>query len=231
MISLGFPASIEQGTRAGGILILTFLVGTFGTGVVAAYGIGTRVLSFVIIPALGIAMATSTIVGQNIGAGKPGRARSSALIAAGLGFGVLTGAGVLTFVFARPIAHAFITADPQVVDMAATFIRIMSFSFGFIGVQQTMNGVFRGAGKTLASMVLAIVSLWVLRFPIAYVLGKHTSLGATGIWWAFPIANVIAAIIAVAWFWQGSWMVGSLVEDDRQQGRAVAETAYEEPYD
>ena len=70
MFRLGFPASIEQSTRALGMTVMTFLVTGFGALTLAAYGIGSRVLIFVIIPAMGLSMATSTLVGQNIGAGK-----------------------------------------------------------------------------------------------------------------------------------------------------------------
>ncbi len=73
MFKLDFPASIEQATRVLGMTVMTFLVTTFGTLTAAAYRIGSRILSFVIIPAMGLSMATSTLVGQNMGAGKPDR--------------------------------------------------------------------------------------------------------------------------------------------------------------
>jgi putative MATE family efflux protein len=90
MIRLGFPASIEQSTRALGLTVLTLLVASFGTVIVAAYGIGSRILSFVIIPALGLSMATSTLVGQNIGAGKVNRAEEVAKVSGWIGFISLT---------------------------------------------------------------------------------------------------------------------------------------------
>ena len=55
----------------------------------------------------------------------------------------------------------------------------------------------------MASMVLAIVSPWVLRFPLAYLLSERFGWGPDGTWWAFPIANVVAGLIALAWFAQG----------------------------
>ena len=72
IVRLGLPASIEQSTRALGLTVMTFLVATFGTSTIASYGIGTRILSFVIIPAMGLSMATSTLVAQNIGARQRG---------------------------------------------------------------------------------------------------------------------------------------------------------------
>ncbi len=74
MFRLGIPASIEQSTIGLGMNLMTFLVSQFGTIALAAYGIGHRIMSFVVIPTIGLSMATSTLVGQNIGAGKVQRA-------------------------------------------------------------------------------------------------------------------------------------------------------------
>ena len=71
---IGLPASMEQSTQALGVAMMMLLVSTFGTNPIAAYGIGQRVLSCAIIPAMGLSLATSTLVGQNIGAGRMDRA-------------------------------------------------------------------------------------------------------------------------------------------------------------
>ena len=205
IVRLGIPASVEQSTRALGLSVMTLLVAGFGSAVVAAYGIGVRVISFVIIPALGLSMATSTMVGQNIGAGR--RDRSARVAAAGtwVAFGAMSAAGVVAFVFAPQIVGAFIPGQPAVIADGVQFLRICAPTFGFIGVQQVLGGVFRGAGHTVVAMVLAIVALWVFRFPLAYVLSERTALGADGLWWAFPASNALAAAVAVAWFWRGTW--------------------------
>ena len=78
-----------------------------------------------------------------------------------------------------------------------------AFTFGFIGLQQVLTGSLRGSGDTVAPMVLAIISLWVLQFPLAYVLSKHTGLGRHGIWWSFAVSNVLAASVTFAWFLRG----------------------------
>src|SRR5262249_40509944 len=66
---LGYPASIEQSARGIGMILMTFLISSFGTVVMASYGVATNVINVIIIPAMGFSMATSTLVGQNIGAG------------------------------------------------------------------------------------------------------------------------------------------------------------------
>lgn len=205
IINLGIPASIEQSTRALGMTFMVILVTGFGSEVVAAYGIGARILSFIVIPALGLAIATTSLVGQNIGAIKIKRAEKVANLSSKVAFFGLTGMGILMFLFAMPITAFFIPNDPEVIRDAALFIKIMAPSFGLLGVQQVLNGVFNGAGFTKASMLISILNLWIVRFPLAFLLSHNTDMGADGIWWAFPISNAIAAMAAFIYFKQGYW--------------------------
>jgi putative MATE family efflux protein len=203
--NIGFPASIEQSTRALGMTMMVIIVTSFGSDIVAAYGIGARILSFIVIPALGLAIATTSLVGQNIGARKIKRAEEVANLSNKVAFFGLTAMGILLFIFAEPLTAFFIPNDPEVIRDGALFIKIMAPSFGLLGVQQVTNGVFNGAGFTKASMLISILSLWIVRFPLAYVLSYNTSLSYEGIWWAFPISNLIAAIVAFTYFKMGYW--------------------------
>ncbi len=122
----------------------------------------------------------------------------------------------------------FIPGDPQVIDSGARFIRIMALSFGFLGVQQVLGGAFRGAGDTVAAMILAIVSLWVLRFPLAWLLSERTALAQDGLYWSFPASNVAAALIAAAWFRRGRWRRRHIVEPEPLVEEVARETIIEE---
>ena len=228
MFKIGFPASIEQSTRALGMTIMTFLVATFGTLTLASYGIGSRILSFVIIPALGLSMATSTLVGQNIGARKIERAEKVTKLSMLIGFIILTVIGIIIFLFAKQISTIFIPGEIETIQSSALFIKIMALTFGFISVQMSLNGLFRGSGNTMISMVLSIVSLWVLRFPLAYVLSQHTSLEEIGLWIAFPVANILAAIIAIVWFMKGTWKQKQITEEIKLTEETTKETVIEE---
>lgn len=227
MFWLGFPASISQSARALGMMIMTFLVATFGTITVASYGIGGRILSFIIIPSIGLSMATSTLVGQNIGAGKIDRADKITKMSSLISFLFLTFVGLLVFIFAKPLTAAFIPGETAVIESGSLFVKIMAFTFGLIGLQQTINGAFQGSGSTTITMILSLVSLFVIQFPVAYILSKHTSLGAEGIYWAFPIANVLMAIITVLVYSTGSWKKKELFKNPTQ-GKVMSETIVEE---
>jgi putative MATE family efflux protein len=208
---LGYPASIEQSARGLGMTVLTFLIASFGTVVMASFGVASNVFNVVIIPAMGFSMATSTLVGQNIGAGNIARAEKVATLSAAITFGVLTFFGILCFLFAPELVRFFIPKDAEVVREGAVYIRIVAWSFGFIGLQFALTGVLRAAGEMIPAMVIGLVSQWLLQIPLAFVLSQHTPLGVTGIWWSTPIANVLAASVAGLWFLRGSWKKRRLI--------------------
>jgi Na+-driven multidrug efflux pump len=86
-----------------------------------------------------------------------------------------------------------------------SFLRIVGFSFGFLGVRFILGGSFRGAGNTVVAMVMAIIALWGIRLPLAHFLGNYLEWGTRGIWWGMFFSNFITAIIAAIWFKRGSW--------------------------
>ena len=205
IFALGLPSSVEMSARSLGMVMMTFLIAAFGTTVTAAYGIGHQSLSFVILPAIGLAMATTTLVGQNIGAGQIERAEKVAQKSALLGFMILSVAGILIFLLAELIANIFVPGEEAVIAESVTFVRIMAFSFGFLGIQKSLAGVLQGAGKTGTTMIIVIISLWVFQIPFAYFLSHYTDLGVKGLWLSIPISNVLTTVIITLVYLTGGW--------------------------
>jgi putative MATE family efflux protein len=224
---LGIPGSLELSTRALGLMIMSFLVASFGTLTIAAYGVGSNILQIVTIPVMGMSMAVSTLVGQNIGAGKPARASQAVKFGAWVSFGLLTVIGGVAWLAAPRLVAFFVPEDPAVIEEGARFIRTMCLAWGGIGVQLCIVAAFRASGNMLMSMVIAMVSQWMVQFPLAYVLSRHTSLHAQGLWWSFPITNIIVALVSVAWFARGTWKNKRLTEEDEHIAR-IAEHVYVE---
>jgi len=225
---LGLPGSVELSARAFGLVVMAFLVASFGTRVIAAYGVGSTILQVVTIPAMGLSMAVSTLVGQNIGADNVRRASRIAQLGIGLGFAVLTLAGVVAYLLAPQLIAFFLPGNADVIAEGARFIRIMCLAWGGIGVQLSVVAAFRASGNMLMAMVIALVSQWMIQFPMAYVLSKHTTFEAQGLWWSFPITNVAIAVVSVCWFARGTWTTGRLTEDDRQATKITEEAIIEE---
>jgi putative MATE family efflux protein len=225
---LGLPGSIELSTRGLGPMLLSFLVAGFGTVTLAGYGVGTNILQFVTIPAMGMSQAVSTLVSQNMGAGNLQRAARVTVLGSVYSFGMLSMVGILAYIFAPTLVAFFVPGDSDVIAEGGQFIRIMCLAWGGIGVQLCVVSAFRASGNMLVAMVLALVSQFVLQFPLAYILSKHTSLQTAGLWWSFPITTVAVAIVSVCWFAQGGWKTTVLTEESRQVAQVAEETIAED---
>ncbi|WP_117594959.1 MATE family efflux transporter [Haloprofundus halophilus] len=206
LLAIGLPASVEGSGRAISINLLLIVVGLFSTNVVAAYGVGTRVLSVIFLPALAVARGVETMTGQNIGANKPDRAEKAANSAALTMFVVLSALGVLTWFGARPIVGVF-TDNQEVISIGAEFLRYVAPTFGFIGIVQSFVGSFRGAGKTVVAAVISVSMLGLVRLPVAFFGAADfgLGLGSSGIWLGFAVSNVVGGVIAILWYRRGTW--------------------------
>jgi putative MATE family efflux protein len=210
IFALGLPSSIEMSTRSLGMVLMTLIVSTFGTLVVAAYGIGVKILSFIIIPAMGFAMATSALVGNNLGAKQHSRVEKIAKAGMKISFTMLTFLGLITFFFATQIATFLVPTDSQLITMAASFIRIMALTFGFVGMQMIVISTIRSAGEANTAMLLALFQNFIL-FVAAYLLSTVMHLGEIGLWWAYPTSNFFAVVLALYYYQKKDWLKKELV--------------------
>ncbi len=224
---LGVPGSVELSARALGLIILSFLVASFGTVTIASYGVGSNILQFVTIPAMGLSMAVSTLVGQNLGAKQTDRAAKAAIIGSIWGFAALSMIGIVCYVFAPQIVAVFVPQQTEVIRHGSEFVRTMSLTWGFMAVQLCITGAFRASGNMMNSMVLSLLAQWVFLFPIAYLLSKHTRLDTAGIWWSFAVTNVLIALVCICWFARGSWKHTRLTEDEKEIAHITEESLIE----
>nr|WP_303659203.1 MATE family efflux transporter [Haladaptatus sp. DYSN1] len=209
IVSIGVPSALEQSASALAMITLTAMVVTFSPPVVAAYGLGNRLISLVFLPAMGLGRATNTMVGQNLGAQQTARAERAVKLAAATGAGVMLVVAVIAALFPEPIVGVFMatgTAEAaETIRLGSEYLRIRSVEFAFIGVLQVVLGAYRGAGNTKTALVFSMVALWIGRVPTVYYLAFVEGMGPTGIWWGMALGNIVGAIAAVAWFTRGTW--------------------------
>ena len=222
---IGAPASVEMSTQSLGVTVVTALVALAGAESVAAYGIGTRVTSLVVLPALGLARGTETVVGQNLGARQPDRATRAVVASAGIVAAVLVGVSLAVYFNAAAIVGIFITgADAaSVVAIGAEYLRIVGATYVFLGVFFVIQGAYRGSGSTRLAMIFGILGLVLLRIPPAYGLLVWFDMGASGIWYGIAAANVLIVLLSGAYFLRGTWAEG-VVGRNRPETETVPET-------
>lgn len=207
---LGLPSSVEMSTRSFSDMIITGIVASFGAVYLAAFGVSVRIISLIIIPSIAISIGISTLVGNNLGAKKIKRAEKITNIGGLFSFLFLTFVGILILIFVEPIISFFIPGEIEVITQAIRFLVCFSIAFGLIGYQMVLIGTIRGSGKTMLAMFLSLAQIFTM-LGLVILLSKSFKMGPFGIWLAYPISNLIGAIIAFIAYKKGTWKHKSLV--------------------
>jgi len=225
IVRLGVPSMVEQSANATAQITLVAIVVTFSPAVVAAYGLGNRLISLVFLPALGLGRAIDTMVGQNLGADRPDRAERAVFLAASTAAGMMLLVAVVAVLATEPIVSIFlgdVQNAPETIAAGVEYVRTRSVEFAFIGITQVLLGAFRGAGNTKTAMILSIITLWVGRVGTVSLLVFGLGWGESGVWIGMAVGNILGAIIAIPWFLRGTWKEKYIDEDPMDSGASVA---------
>lgn len=190
---------------AEGLVIFPFLwiAAVFGPVVVAALEVGRRIRALINSVRWGLSVASSTLVGQHLGAGDEHKAGTYG--AAIIRFSVLIYIGIaaVVVVFSTPIATLFVI-DPDSVAQTATFIAIGAVSAIGLGIDGAATGALRGAGDTRWPFVAALVGRYAFAVPVA-ALGLVSPLGVVGLYLALLLEGFVPGGINVWLFRTGRW--------------------------
>ena len=204
ILKIGGPAATEQFAFQIGLIVWILMVVTFGQEAVAAHVIGLRIQSFVFMPGLGMSIASSALVGQNLGAQNPLLAERTAREATKLSILIMGALALFNFVFAPWIAYAFV-GDGVAHDLAVMFIRVHASSIPAIGLFFTLSGSLRGAGDTKWPLYASLAGTYALRLPLSAFLGYVLGLGVLGVWIALPVEYYLRSVIILHRFNGGAW--------------------------
>jgi putative MATE family efflux protein len=202
--SVSWVAMLQFAIGTTSWLGLMVVIAGFGSEAVAGYTIGIRVIIFALLPAVGLANAAATLVGQNLGAKQPDRAEKSVWKSAFYNAIFQTSIGVIFVIFAEPIARIF-TDEPLVLGYATDALRIISYGFLFYAVGMVLETSFNGAGDTWTPTYLNLFVFWMFEVPLAYVLAYNFGMGAHGVFWAITIAFSMLAVASAILFKRGKW--------------------------
>ena len=200
---IGLPLASQQFVF---VMIYWFLIGfvhEFGPPAAAAMGIGNRMESFSYLTCYGFSISASTMVGQNLGAGKPDRAARCAWTALGIAVSITFIITILFLTIPRSIAGIF-SDDPRVLPIAVDYLIILGLSQTTMATEIVLEGAFGGAGDTLPPMLVGIPGA-LLRIPLAYYLAFTLDWGINGVWWTLTITTIIKSSVLATWFYRGKW--------------------------
>jgi len=187
-------------------IFLIKLIAGYGSTVVAGYTIAYRILMFSILPGWGMANVAATMVGQNLGAGKPDRAETS--VWKTVKFNALL-LGIFSLIFLL-VPHFFVhlfTTDAEVLLSGTEALRYFSIGFIFFACGMVLSQSLNGAGDTKTPAFINILVFIVIQIPLAWVLSKGIGLGAPGVYCAITISYLIHALFSFIAFKRGKWKV------------------------
>jgi putative MATE family efflux protein len=185
-------------------IFLARIVSQFGSAAMAGYTIALRVIVFTILPSWGMANASATLVGQNLGAGQPDRAEKSVWKTGFYNMIFLAIVMVLFLFLSSPILR-FFTTDEIVIGYGVQCLQIVALGYLFYGYGMVISQSFNGAGDTKTPTILNLVGFWFFQIPLAYFLAIQIDFGPNGVYAAIAIAESAMAIAGIVIFRKGKW--------------------------
>ncbi len=205
VIKIGLPISFGMAGSSLGFIIIQGVINTLGSAVVAAAGIGFRMVHLFMLPALGISAAITTIVGQSLGADKIQRAKDSVLKGIYIVLGFLIPTMLLTAFSGKYIMIFFIPKDQLVQSIGRQMFYIVPASVIFFAIFRIFAGVFQGSGHTIPVMVSSLLRIWLVRLPFLWFFIMKMGIGHFGVWWSMLLSNIFTVIFIFILYLKGTW--------------------------
>lgn len=191
-VRVGAPIGAQQWLEFGVFGAAGLLMGLLGTVAIASHQVALQLAALTFMIPVGIAQATSVVVGQAVGRSAPEAARRA------VGAGLMTATVFMTVTAAMfltlpgPLARVF-SDDPEVVAAAAMLLPIAGVFQVFDGIQVAGAGALRGVGDTRVPMLLNLVGFWMIGLPACVVLGFSAEMGSVGVWWGLALGIAVVS--------------------------------------
>ncbi len=198
MLTLGVPIAMQDTLTSISFVIVSSVVNTLGLMASAGVGVANKVFNFLFLIPSAFMQATSAFVAQNMGAGKPERARKALFLGMGTAFCI----GVLMFAagfFGGAGLAGIFSDDPQVIEAAASYMKLYSIDCMITCMLFCFMGFFNGCGHTKLVMIQGLVGAFGVRTPLTILLCQWTG----SVFWiggATPAASIVSSIICIIYF-------------------------------
>lgn len=202
VLRLGLPGGFQMVAISSGMVLIMSVVNSFGAAVVAGFGASQRIESLIMIPAQTLGAAVTSMAGQNIGAQKWRRVTAISYTGILLIFVCSLVISSLVFLGAPLLIRMFVS-DAATVAFGTSYLKVTAFFYIFLGVNFVLNGIVRSSGAMLQVLILNIISFWVLRYPLVYMVSRVY--GEMGIAYGYSASLVISSMIATLYFFFGKW--------------------------
>jgi Na+-driven multidrug efflux pump len=179
----------------------------------AAFTNGLKIESAIFLPAFAFSMAGAVMVGNRLGKGDDTEAFRSGVVTALMGVAVVSVLTILVMLNAGRIA-GFLSDNPVVIDQCKIYIYIALISEPLMAWGVILGGGLNGAGDTMSVMLATSLTVWLIRLPLAYIIGIRTGCGAVAIWWAMNLSVLMQAVFITWRYFNKRWIVAARALSD-----------------
>ncbi len=204
VLNIGLPASGEQLVMRLGQLFYERMVASLGTAAYAAHQVALKAEAFSYMPGFGLAVATATVVGKNLGAGQPEEASAGAHESWKMGLVIMGSMGLIFFFFPHNLMRLFVD-DPEIIELGAGCLRIVAFAQLPMATHFIYSWGLRGAGETKSVFYSTAVATWGGRLLFGYIFIRIFELGLYGAWLAMIVDWLLRGTYVRLRFNRGHW--------------------------
>ncbi len=197
ILKIGVPAATNNTIIPISSGVITWLLASEGEEVVAGFGVASRLEGFAVIPLLALSSVVGPFIGQNWGAQKVDRVKECLKLVYKFSIGWVLAMGLGSFIFADQISGVF-SENPNIIGVSSSYLKIVFWSLFSYGFLINTAAAFNSLGLALQATTLTIFRMILIYIPLAIVL--QMSMGFTGVFWAASVANILAGILAIFWF-------------------------------
>lgn len=210
ILNLGIPSGLQMAVISAGSAAIMSVVTGFGAAVVGGFGAAQRIDSLIMLPAMALGIAVSSMAGQNIGSGNWERVARISRVGVVYNLAIMVAVALLVVLFARPAVTLFIR-EPDAVEFGAHYIRVVALFYPFLGINFVLNGIVRAAGAMYQVLALNFISFWVLRYPLTWLFSRWFD--ESGIALGMGASFVVSSAVAYLYFRFGKWREKELFTD------------------
>ncbi len=203
MLKIGLPAGLQQSITAFSNIFVQGYINVFGSSAMAGWSSYIKIDQFVILPVQSIALASTTFVGQNLGAKDVKRAKQGTKTSLGISLAVTIFLSILLNIFGNQILSIF-SQDPEVLKYGNVFLRIFSPFYFALCFNQIYAGALRGAGDSNAPMVIMLFCFVVFRQLTLFIGTKFFS-SLNFVAFSYPLGWMLCSILLVLYYYKGNW--------------------------
>lgn len=211
ILKIGLPTGVQNIVISLSNVIVQSSVNSFGAVAMAGFAAYIKVDGFNILPVLSFSMATTTFVGQNVGAGRLDRVKKGMYVSVAMGIIYTVCTGILLLTFAPQVIGVF-TQNGKVVEYGVYIMKFFCPFYWMLGILHILAGTIRGTGKTMQAMVVFLFSLCIFR--VLWIWGAMSvSHKIGGVMLGYPLSWLVGLVMILIYVWKGNWMPYGMKKD------------------